>query len=411
MAKLSKLGKQTVEIVNAFICGVINEVVEMIAGCVELIGLIYSSDDRANKQLVKESIENAVQTIRQNPNAIVTAIENKIEELKERYANRYSSEKLSTDIAYSLGEDVVEIAMFAAILKDIVTVLRKLPELAEFTKSAEKTLQKEAIREVEAADKGMDYILKKLFPKEPSKATRIKNDFGIDLFQKKGEETIQVWYKEQKIFEGEEKATKEYLEVLDSKSTPNRKKFLEEECEKVKAKKFPFKDFATRFDEHIERGHIKIKKKDAQTGEIAEEYEYSTGNGGKDKSEFQPPWQVKKEVSGVHTYKNIDGKILQIKEVKATNKLPTGETVETVEIEFYVKELEKWVKKKDDSTMWPKDWDMEKIKAVTKEASENVIKRDRSKFVGMTKEMIEVEFFSTQDGIIDNAYINVEKLK
>ena len=52
--------------------------------------------------------------------------------------------------------------------------------------------------------------------------------------QKKGDEVIQVWYKDTKIYEGDETALKKWLDDLDGKSTPNRKMFLEEELKNIK---------------------------------------------------------------------------------------------------------------------------------------------------------------------------------
>jgi hypothetical protein len=127
---------------------------------------------------------------------------------------------------------MVELAMLVSILRDVIVLIRKIPQLAEFTKTAEKVVKKDLAKAAETSSKGIDDILKKLYPKEPSKVRRIKDDFDIDLFQKKSGEPIQVLYKDIKIYEGDENALKKWLDDLDNKNTANRKKFLEEEQQK-----------------------------------------------------------------------------------------------------------------------------------------------------------------------------------
>ncbi|MDR6968496.1 hypothetical protein J2X31_002519 [Flavobacterium arsenatis] len=208
------------------------------------------------------------------------------------------------------------------------------------------------------------------------------------------------------IFRGTKKEIDDLADKLKKMSDKEAKDFIDELVKLKNA--FKFKNFASLFDDHILRGEIKITIKNAQTGEVKEVYKYVTGKGGKNADEILPPWQVKKEVSGVHTYKNIDEKILRIKKVKEVKIIHTGEKVELVELEFFVKELNKWSKKDKTSTLWPKSWSLDKIRRVTIEASENITKNDRSKYIGISKEGYKVEFYSTREGIIDNAYLNFE---
>ena len=70
-----------------------------------------------------------------------------------------------------------------------------------------------------------------------------------------------------------------------------------------------------------------------------------------------------------------------------------------------------WFHKKKISTLWPKEWSLEKIKRITKEASENVYFNVDRKFRGTSKEGYQVEFFSEVEGKIDNAYLFTENLK
>lgn len=232
LVNLIELGQGAIAIINAILCGAVNALIEMVAGLAELIGIVFSLDDEVNKKLVYESIENAIQRFRQRP--FIDFINEQIEAIKDRYNSRELS---NTEIAYNAGEDIVEVTMLAAIVRDVIVLIRKIPQLAEFTKTAEKVLKKEAVREIEAADKGLDYLLKKLYPKEPSKARRIKDDFEIDLFQEKGDEAIQVWYKDTKIYEADETALKKWLDDLDNKNTANRTKILNELAESIKIEK------------------------------------------------------------------------------------------------------------------------------------------------------------------------------
>lgn len=237
LVQLVELGQQAIAVINAFVCGIINEITELAAGMVEVVGIIFSLDDKANRQLVTESIENAIQRIRQRPNIIIETIEQKIEEIKEHFRGRYSENNTATELAYNAGEDVVEVVLLVFMIRDLIMLIRKIPQLGEFTKTAEKVLKKDAARAAAATNKGLDDILKKLYPKEPSKARRIKDDFEIDLFQKKVDEPIQVWYKDTKIYEADETALKKWLDDLDDKNTTKRKNFLDELAESLNVEK------------------------------------------------------------------------------------------------------------------------------------------------------------------------------
>lgn len=132
---------------------------------------------------------------------------------------------------------------------------------------------------------------------------------------------------------------------------------------------FKFKNFTSIFEDHLLYGNIKINIKNAQTGKSKEIYTYATGKGGKNANEILPPWQVKIEkAGGVHMHKYIDGKLIKKIKTIETHILHTGEVVEKVEIQFFIKELNGFFKKKE-STLWPKNWSLEKIKQLTKEAS------------------------------------------
>jgi hypothetical protein len=189
-------------------------------------------------------------------------------------------------------------------------------------------------------------------------------------------------------------------------------KHLQDLAETIKLKNsFKFRRFKLSFEDHLLRGDIEIKiihNNDPKN--IRESYSYVTGIGGKNADQIQPPWQVKVEkASGVHMYKYIDGKTIKKIRTIETHILHTGEKVEKVEIKFFIKELGDFYKKKT-STLWPKQWSLEKIKRITQEASENVVKKNRNKYIGISKEGYQVEFFSEEAGVIHNAYLNFDKL-
>jgi small nuclear ribonucleoprotein (snRNP)-like protein len=222
------------------------------------------------------------------------------------------------------------------------------------------------------------------------------------------EENLYALFKKGKeIFRGTKKEVEELSEKLKKLSDKDAKKYLDEI---IKLKNsFKFKGFLHSFDDHLLRGEIKIIIKNAQTGLKKEIYKYATGKGGKNANEILPPWQIKVDnAAGVHMHKYIDGKTIRKLSTLETKTLNTGEKVEIVEIQFYIKKLGGFLKKKE-STLWPKNWTLDKIKKITKEASENVIFNNNRKYVGVSKEGYQVEFFSETNGIIDNAYLNFNK--
>ncbi|WGH74763.1 EndoU domain-containing protein [Tenacibaculum tangerinum] len=121
-----------------------------------------------------------------------------------------------------------------------------------------------------------------------------------------------------------------------------------------------------------------------------------------------------KSWGGTHFLTNIDNINVRIASPKstlsgniATYKLPTGETVRKVQLEYYIEETNTWKLKNDASTMWPKSWDIHKIKEVIKEASNNILEFNGiNKFRGLSKEGYEIEFYI--DGLtneITTAYL------
>lgn len=184
--------------------------------------------------------------------------------------------------------------------------------------------------------------------------------------------------------------------------------------ELINFRRFGFKifKFARRFDDHLEFGHITIqivnRPKRLPDGSLnpnylGEIYEYVIGKGGRTRADILSNQNfIVKNWGGSHNFKNIDNVNVRVATPKeslsgniASFKLPTGETVRKVQLEYYIKEINTWKLKGDPTTMWPSSWDLTKIKSVIKEATENIYKHipDKRLFRGITQEGYKVEFY------------------
>jgi len=147
-----------------------------------------------------------------------------------------------------------------------------------------------------------------------------------------------------------------------------------------------------RFEEHVEDGHIRIKKYKAEN--LVEEYEYLASRGGK---AAERGFNYSPTVGGFHILNKLNNKLVRIAENLGTKVLPTGETVRLAKIEYWIQEMGKWVLKKDTHTFFPSKWDINKIKKVVQEASENAKQIMGNKYQGISKEGIEIEFYINEN--------------
>lgn len=175
-----------------------------------------------------------------------------------------------------------------------------------------------------------------------------------------------------------------------------------------------------RFEEHMLKGHIKIEIVNGQLptkvlingieqpnpSRILEEYEYLLGKG-RVKSTIKPPYQARiKAKGGMHMLKNFNKNLIQIYDHIKVEFLPTGEKVLISKIKYWVEEIGEFVVKKDKHTFFPKEWDINKIKKVVQEASGNITFKQGTKYRGITKEGIEIEFYiDSKTREITTAYI------
>lgn len=112
----------------------------------------------------------------------------------------------------------------------------------------------------------------------------------------------------------------------------------------------------------------------------------------------------------MHNLNNLNKYVRLKGELKLLGKLPTGEKVYEGMVEFYISELKQWSKAKK-STFFPKKWSESKIRAVIQEASMNIIYRDRNRYIGKTKNGIQIEFRLNLDTReIETAFITFEKI-
>ena len=162
---------------------------------------------------------------------------------------------------------------------------------------------------------------------------------------------------------------------------------------------------------HIQKGQIKIRKINSNNKNDFVEYDYIPGNGGiNPQSGFN--YKVK-SAGGLHQEKFIDGTF--IRQIIGTKKkdigsLPSGETIYTIEIEFFIKELSRntnsYKKKSLPSTLFPDSWSSQKIKEVIEEASRRILEINGRRAIGMTKDGIKIEFWrDLGTDLIETAYI------
>jgi hypothetical protein len=141
-----------------------------------------------------------------------------------------------------------------------------------------------------------------------------------------------------------------------------------------------------RFEEHIEDGHIRIKK--IKTEIVIEEYEYLASQGGR---AAERGFNYSPTVGGFHMLSKLNNKLVRIIENLGTKMLPTGETVRLTKIQYWIEEMGRWKEKKDLHTFFPIKWNVNKIKTVVQEACENIIEKEGNRYVGKTKNGILIE--------------------
>ena len=111
-----------IRLVNAFLCGALNEVRDMIAGIFDIVSLLLSLKDRATIAKLEEGIENALEQFRKEPDAIKKWLQKAFDELKAHY----TADTGEYQVAYNLGEDVFNVAMWFIAFLDAVKLVGSL---------------------------------------------------------------------------------------------------------------------------------------------------------------------------------------------------------------------------------------------------------------------------------------------
>jgi hypothetical protein len=112
------------KLANAFIAGVINECIELAAGLVDLVALLLTITDKAERQKIREALENILESYRREPSKIPDQLKQGFEELQQRY----SSDKSEYQIAYQLGEDAVTVISWIGLIGGIIKGVKNLPK-------------------------------------------------------------------------------------------------------------------------------------------------------------------------------------------------------------------------------------------------------------------------------------------
>lgn len=238
-------------------------------------------------------------------------------------------------------------------------------------------------------------------------------------------ERILTWKGEELLRETKPKQIERKLREIKNEANKTNKKVSDYIDDLIKKesnfKRFGIRvfKFSSRFIDHIKYGHIRIRVVDGSLPKrladgspnpnfIKKEYDYLPGNG-RTRDSFASPLQPKVQAAGgLHILKNVNNNSVRIVENLGTFKLPSGEIIRKVKLEFWIEETQQWIPKKGGSTMWPKSWSIEKIQKAILEASENIIENDlaKRKFRGKTEENIEIEFFIDEfSKEIETAYI------
>jgi hypothetical protein len=112
-----------IQFVNAFICGVINEVLEIAAATIDLIVLASTLYfDKIERIHISELLENTIEEYINQPERLV----NKAKQLWEQLQLKYNNAQNTDEVAYLLGEDVVEVVMWIDVINGVTSAISKV---------------------------------------------------------------------------------------------------------------------------------------------------------------------------------------------------------------------------------------------------------------------------------------------
>jgi hypothetical protein len=163
--------------------------------------------------------------------------------------------------------------------------------------------------------------------------------------------------------------------------------------------------YTQKFSDESNMGDVSIKKIDSRnSSNIVSTYSYTPAD--KMAQEPEKGYNYKVNVSGAHHERYINGVDIVIDKYVNSFRLYTGERVRTVLLKFWVKEVNGFVKKKTETTLFPTEWSDDFIEQKINECTKNVIFTDNKKHRGITKEGYLIEFFTDASGThIETAYL------
>ena len=372
----------------AYVCGLWNGLVDFVSGTLKFFGEILSLPGKTTeeKEAVLEQLDNFIDLLLQTDlfDKLQQGFNTFIERIKKELQNG-ENELDWVRIHYIAGFAVAFIASFFIPIANLAKIekLGKTGKLlseilvgigakvAEAGKTLKETVQNSFVALLKALQEALELIAKG--------GSRFL-DFFRDLAKK-----IVAWF-------------------LKNKAKIEFKPHL-----LVDAKEF-VKLYTLTTAQHVNYGHVRIKKINPKLPKtdpkrIVEEYKYTPKRGKKGGGKFN--YQI--IVGGMHNLNNLNKYVRLKGELKLLGKLPTGEKVYEGMVEFYISELKQWSKAKK-STFFPKAWSENKIRTVIQEASMNIVYRDRNRYIGKTKNGIQIEFrlnLNTKE--IETAFITFEK--
>ncbi len=372
----------------AYVCGLWNGLVDFVSGTLNFFGEILSLPGKTTeeKEAVLEQLDNFIDLLLQPDlfDKLQQGFNTFIESIKKELQNE-ENEPDWVRIHYIAGFAVAFIASFFIPIANVAKIekLGKTGKLlseilggigakvAEAGKTLKETVQNSFVTLLKALQEALELIAKG--------GSRFL-DFFRDLAKK-----IVAWF-------------------LKNKAKIEFKPHL-----LVDAKEF-VKLYTLTTAQHINYGHVRIKKINPKLPKtdpkrIIEEYKYTPKRGKKGGGKFN--YQI--IAGGMHNLNNLNKYVRLKGKLMLLGKLPTGEKVYEGMVEFYISELKQWSKAKK-STFFPKKWSKNKIRAVVQEASMNIIFKKGNKYVGKTKNGIQIEFRLNLDTReIETAFITFEK--
>ncbi|WP_028787204.1 hypothetical protein [Terrimonas ferruginea] len=116
-----------IKLAYAYISGVINEIVEMIASIVDIVALLFALTNETERFIIKRTIGKLIKEYLNDPGKIVDQIKKGYRD----FVSRYNQNKTEYEVAYNAGEDTVRLILFIESVVTIIKTIRNLPKKFE----------------------------------------------------------------------------------------------------------------------------------------------------------------------------------------------------------------------------------------------------------------------------------------